>query len=704
MQHLSPLLIVLTVSLSTLGSIIQDSHSLEKSARFLSKDGGNEDLEISASEVVYHSESDGNSEESSGHTGDGTALKLISQDILHGGSEQARKANPSAPEILSTKATTFSLYPSGPHDPRADKSSATITGYAHSREHFISDEAHFGGRRFTAEEQWRQRHSSRVNEDFLHAFNSPDHPLQNNVFTSLTKPDFSGPRVSCVLGRCVVSTSLNGTNLLWDDMRRTLAFAWELHVFGSASLFMLIAGLAVVGMAGACTRPRPFCDALISANCLLILSGTLRAVLLLLDPYGTCQVLSRATLAALHNAPLQLLLWAQVALALVTLRGLNLMLFPLNLQQHPWVVGVLAISVCTSLFLADLFSPTLSPALPLLLQTFSLCWGLPFCTVILVKSFSRLHSFLRSSVPQWVPSQRIERRAKRVTAVCALLGVLCCSLQMYSLLWLYGLLGNWRRFSWGWWLSQFWARIFEVSWGFSLLVLGSWIFWTPSMVQSRGDSGQFTSKPSKTMDQNNLLSSFLVHIHNGTFKKPEKSWEDLIPSNWTKYNLSRAGFNDKAMCPYDDPLSTIKAEYKPDPGCNNSAYDSQAALLWQKQVNERDCILSLIEFDVSNVNFGCNSDDTRHDGQLVDRGLFTPQPPSWTETVGRDVGATTFSTDCSGYRWTMDTELKEPAQPPCAAGYCNSGVWFQAPAQWIEELNSSGMYLQDWSDDDVTDL
>eukprot|EP00064_Thunnus_orientalis_P019719 superscaffoldBa00005058_g19847 len=275
----------------------------------------------------------------------------------------------------------------------------------------------------------------------------------------MTNQNPSGPGGPCVLGLgpCVVHTNFNGTNLLWDDMKRTLAFAWELHVFGSASLFILMAALAVFGLAGASTLPYPLCDALTLLNSLLILSATLRAVLLLLDPYGTCQILSRATLAALQNTPLQLLLWAQML---------------------------------------------------------SLSWGFPFCMGVLTQSLSHLHPSVSSSVPQWAPSHRIEKRSERVTAVCAFFGVLCCSLQMYSLLWLYGLLGNWRRFGWGWWLSQFWARILELAWGFSLLVLGSWIFWTPSRGHSRGDHGQgreFDMRPPSPINLRRSIDNALHH-------------------------------------------------------------------------------------------------------------------------------------------------------------------------------------------------
>uniref|UniRef100_A0A7N6C466 Proline-rich transmembrane protein 3/4 domain-containing protein n=1 Tax=Anabas testudineus TaxID=64144 RepID=A0A7N6C466_ANATE len=525
----------------------------------------------------------------------------------------------------------------------------------------------------------------------------PELPVQTNVFTSVKNQNMSGSGYPCVLGLrpCVVLKNVNGTNLLWDDMRRTLAFAWELHVYGSASLFILMAVLAVLGMPGACTCPHPLSDALTVANSLLIIGGTLRGVLLLLDPYGTRQILSRATLAALHNVPLQLLLWAQVSLALVTLRGLKLLLFPLKLQ-HPWVVGGLALSHCTSLLIADLYSSTLSPALLLMLQTFSLCWGLPFCIGIVIKSLSHLHPFLRSSVPQWVPSQRIERRAKRVTAVCAFLGVLCCSLHGYSLLWLYGLLGNWRRFGWGWWLSQFWARILELAWGFSLLVLGSWIFWMPSRI--------------------------LASLRKGPLRKSEKTWEDLMPNNWAKYNLSRAGISNNVMCPYDDQPSTITPEYKPEP-VSNSSSDSQAALLWQK-VGERECILSLIEFDLrppSPINLRRSIDYALDRGQLVAGGLFTPPALSWTHTVGSDTadgdGGSTLPSAYVGFGWMLDTEslsaslehfqAKEPIQSSGATTDYTGSIGSPSIVQHGEEFNSmfsTVMFQHDWSDDDVTDL
>ena len=280
----------------------------------------------------------------------------------------------------------------------------------------------------------------------------------------MTNQGLTGPSRPCVLGLspCVVSTNPNGTNLLWDDLSRTLAFAWELHVFGSAGLFLLLASGALLGMMGASTLLYPLCGALGLVNGLLLLSSLLQAVHLLVDPYGTRQIFPRPVLTTLHNLPLPLLLWAQVALALVTLRGGKLILLPLKLQ-HPCYVGCLAVLHCVLLLSADLFSWSLAPALPLVLQSLSLCWGLPLSLGILTQSLSHLGSLVRSPIPQWDPPHRIEESARLVTAVCALLGLLCCGFHIYSLLWLYELLGNWRRFGWGWVLGEFWARVLELA-------------------------------------------------------------------------------------------------------------------------------------------------------------------------------------------------------------------------------------------------
>ncbi|CAL8338518.1 unnamed protein product [Merluccius merluccius] len=151
---------------------------------------------------------------------------------------------------------------------------------------------------------------------------------------------------------------------------------------------------------------------------------------------------------------------------------------------------------------------------------------------ILGQSFSRLQLSSSAPKPQWGTSQRTENHTRRVVVVCALLGVMCCCLQVYSLLWLYGVLGNWRRFSWCWWLSQFWARVLELALGFVLLALGSWLFWTPQKSRVRGDHWQeFDMRPLSPID---LIGSIDCALKQGDFsvgslfKSPPPALTDTV--------------------------------------------------------------------------------------------------------------------------------------------------------------------------------
>lgn len=425
-------------------------------------------------------------------------------------------------------------------------------------------------------------------------------------------------------------------------------------------------------MVGTSTLLHPLCDSLTQANGLLLLTGVLRALHLLIDPYGTRRILSRPVLTALHNMPLTLLLWAQVALALTALRRINMSLLPLALQ-HPSAVGGLAALHCTLLLVADLLSSTMSPALSVLLQTLSLCWGLPLCLGILIQSLSHLHPFLRTPTPQWGAPQRIDEHVRQVTAVCALLGVSCCGLQIYSLLWLYGLLGDWRQFGWGWWLGQFWARVLELAWGFSLLALGFWVFWRPQRSHTRCELGHWRLEGFKRVERASFWETVLKRLWGGPFRKSEKNWAELMPNNWAGQQHSGADINNSIISNFDSP-STIHSlgdgifDHKVGPISSSSSGDSQAIVLWQ-QVGERECILSLIEFDMrplSPINLRRSIDNAFHYGHLLGMGsLFSPPLPSTTYNMDTDISlgdnvTTLTSPTHVGCRGAVDAGLASP--------------------------------------------
>ncbi|KAL0978053.1 hypothetical protein UPYG_G00165350 [Umbra pygmaea] len=486
----------------------------------------------------------------------------------------------------------------------------------------------------------------------------PAVPGRYGVFGPVTHKNLNGGPCSQGQGPCVIPTITYGTLLLWKDLSRTLAFAWELHVYGSAGLFLLLSCVAVLGMVGGSAMLRPLCGNLILANGLLLLTGALRTALLLTDPYGTRRILSRTVLTALYNLPLPLMLWAQLALAMIAHKGANLKLLA-SLLQRPRVVGSLAVLHCTLLLGADLLSPALTPELPLALQSLSLCWGLLLCLGILAQSLSRLHPFSKSPIPQWGTPQRTEERARRVTAVCALLGALCSSTQIYSLLWLYGLLGDWRRFSWGWWLGQFWARVLELFWGFSMLVLGSWAFWTPRRSQARCHHHQ--RKPTGSLFWGTVQKA----LRAGPFSRSEKNWAELMPNNWAGQHPSKAD-RGSILRVYDDPSTidslrdTMTSPHYAGVGPTAGGSGTETHLLWQ-QLGEQECVLSFIEFDMrppSPINLSLSIDNAlqREHRHLLGLGsLFTgPLPSSWThqarpDTSLGDSDLTPASSTCGGF-------------------------------------------------------
>ncbi|XP_041702666.1 proline-rich transmembrane protein 3 isoform X1 [Coregonus clupeaformis] len=343
------------------------------------------------------------------------------------------------------------------------------------------------------------------------------HPVQRNHSIPVGRPRL--PPSSSPSSSPSSFSSPNGTSLLWDDLSRTLAFAWGLHVYGTAILFLLFLAGAALGLVLAPSMHCPHRGALVLANALLLLVGAARAALFLIDPYGTRKILPRPAVTALYNLPLPLLVWAQAALALLAMKEAGVSLLPSALE-HPPLLAVLAVLQCTLLLAADLLSPALSPAVPVTLQSLSLCWGLALCLGFLCYVFPHLHHppaqppipEEERAVKAWPGGRRAGSVLGRVLVLCALLGALCCGLHVYATLWLYGMLGDWRRFCWDWWLVHFWARLLELAWAFSLILLGSWVFWRPRGAQGRGEEGAAESRAGGDLPSPGQ-SSGLTHKH-----------------------------------------------------------------------------------------------------------------------------------------------------------------------------------------------
>ncbi|KAI2661237.1 Proline-rich transmembrane protein 3 [Labeo rohita] len=405
---------------------------------------------------------------------------------------------------------------------------------------------------------------------------SVSHRIVPSLKSNPASPTYALPKDPCAsgVGPCVFSKdqndddygATNGSFLVWADLKRTLSFAWELHVFGSAALFLLLTASSALGLALAPSLHCPHRGELILTNSLLLVVGAVRAGHFLLDPYGTRLLLPPPVVIALYTLPLPLLILAQAALVILVLKETGVTWLPPALQRPP-LLGVLAVFQCTLLLAADLLSPALSPAVPIVLQSLTLTAGLVLCLGYLFLALPRFsHTHAARAGNKGMGEGKV-RVLARVLAVCAVLGALCCLLHIYTSLWLYGLLGDWRRFRWAWWLCQFWGRLLELAWAFCLLLMSSWVFWRPSGGAPRQEGAATESLPSPSQSSNStgrhtcwakIVQSLKVRQQrksesNGIGGSTSGAVAGELPNNWTGQERSGADIS-KSLIRNRDPL------------------------------------------------------------------------------------------------------------------------------------------------------
>ncbi|KAG7243745.1 hypothetical protein INR49_009555, partial [Caranx melampygus] len=447
-----------------------------------------------------------------------------------------------------------------------------------------------------------------------------------------------------------VNPSPNSTLLYWGDLSRTLAFAWELHVYGSASLFLLLFAGAALGLTLSPATNCPHRGALALANALLFLAGGLRAALFLIDPYGTRKLIPRPAVTALYNLPLHLLVWTHAALALLALRVAGVSVLPSTMERPP-LVAVLAVLQCTLLLAADMLSPALSPVVPVTLQVLSLCWGLAICLGFLCYVFPhvRCPPVPHPGVPEearrkaWTGSKRIGVILGRVLAVCAVVGALCCGLHVHATLWLYGLLGDWTHFNWGWWLVHFWARLLELAWGSPSY---SWVLGCSGGLKVAGEQrrvDQIAEEQETCRPRANLKSD-----SNGV---GGGGGPGEVPNNWAGQERPGADISKSLIRNQNHEQSTAQPRCVKDSnrGRNHRGHSAERGIFHgstgsllrlqalgrppQRSVSgsldqERDTSLSLYEFDLrppSPIDLTRSIDEALHREHLLEGGsLFHP--------------------------------------------------------------------------------
>ncbi|XP_059800708.1 uncharacterized protein LOC132378059 isoform X1 [Hypanus sabinus] len=284
--------------------------------------------------------------------------------------------------------------------------------------------------------------------------------------------------------------AFNKTFTQWKQMKQTLGFAWEMHIYGAGVLFVILIVISLINLIGSPILAIPDLHYLMAANAMLFALALLRAVYLFLDPYGSKFRLPLISGLMLYNITFPLLITTFGILTLLLLKMGDLQMLSSKFQ-NPTTLSMIAAVHFIVLISGDLLYLLVNPAVNVVLHVFSVSWA-SFLITAFFLSYRKLQSHSEATVQQIqkpvigneepVEPQNHGRTLKqlllstKVMAISAAFGFLCCAFHVYATLWNYGLLGEKGQFYWAWWFVQFWYRSFEIAMSFAMSFVASYAF------------------------------------------------------------------------------------------------------------------------------------------------------------------------------------------------------------------------------------
>ncbi|XP_054832388.1 proline-rich transmembrane protein 3 [Eublepharis macularius] len=459
----------------------------------------------------------------------------------------------------------------------------------------------------------------------------------------------------------------NQTLLRWDDLERTLSFAWALHVYGSGVLFLLLSLLSLACLVGSLAMHAPHLPYVVGASVLLLVFGVLRATFFLVDPYGSRGWLPTRAMRVLYTAPFPLLLSAFVVLLLRLLHQARLQILPPKLQNL-LLLTVLGSLQSILLLGSDLLTPPMHPAVAVGLHTLSCTAGFCLLPITMYVYWQLRHSAVAEGTPEpgvWSGAW--------VLLGSSGLALPCCGLQLYGVLWLSGLLAQPDVFTWGWWFVQFWFRIGELVLSFALVFL-AW----QALCQRYGSTEHSC--------WTKLMRYFCTYRKDEVPEYPNNCYDwtggvlEKVPNNDISKSLIRnpptsgrlwalKDSNElRAAAGQGSGPSPLQPIYSPK--CPNAA----AAAMGRSYTSicfERDSVLSITELEFrppSPINLSRSIDEALFREHLVRDSIFLRSSLHFPSRLARQDSCSSLRGECSTLSHTAQPLLPRPrrsSNPDC---------------------------------------
>lgn len=528
------------------------------------------------------------------------------------------------------------------------------------------------------------------------------------------KPTLDTPMCSKNSGTCEF-VGANQTLLKWDDLQRTLSFAWDMHVYGTGALFLLLSVIALINLIGSPILQVPYLPYVILANALLFVIGVLRGVFFLLDPYGTKMKITQPIALVMYNVTFPLMLTAFATLVLLVLKIARLQVLPPKFQSLA-LLAVIAVIHFIVLLSADLLIHLLNPSVNMVLQILSISWGI----FLMVGNFVVYYQLRKSSkeianetrvsptcedivvVQTQGRSIKCMFTSSRVLLVGSIFGLLCCALQVYAILWLYGLLGRKNEFSWSWWFLQFWFRIFELALCFSMIFVASHSF----CLQCSNNDHTCWSK---------IISYFCLYKKSDVPEYPNNcyDWTNNIQDRMVNNNISKSLIRNQAE---NVPLRILKEnnETKSSAAIGNNSQSSSPlfkpkpeSVFGPKSQNvtmgrsytsicfERESMLSLTDLEFrppSPINLSRSIDEALFREHLVRDSIFLDSSLQYPSYLTRQDSCSSLK-ECSALNQTVDPlissdlKMRRCSNPDYmySMAKCNSTTEVDSPSESLQQ-------------------